>query len=245
MQNGKINGKGGLAAKTVRDIMTIYQSIETCAAKEYGIRETHFTMPKFEKKQLDVLDYAERKSLERHPMNNPTKYNLAILLGLFTGLRIGELCGLKWGDIDFENDTAFIRRTVQRINKHGSSEVIIGPPKSKTSIRIIPIPSFLIDILKINHKPAEIFIITGTLKPTEPRTMQNHFKSVLKNCGIRNVNFHLMRHIDATVCVECGFDPKTLRELLGHADASITLNRYVHSSIQLKKKYVKRLQLTR
>ena len=87
-------------------------------------------------------------------------------------------------------------------------------------------------------------MITGTEKPTEPRTMQNRFKSVLKDSHVRQVNFHMLRHTYATVCVEHGFDAKTLSELLGHADASIALNRYVHSSMQLKQDYVSRLQLT-
>ena len=87
------------------------------------------------------------------------------------------------------------------------------------------------------------YIITNTMNPTEPRTMQNRFK-ILKACGIRNVNFHLLRHTYATVCIEKGFDPKTLSELLGHADAAITLNRYVHSSMDIKKEYVSRLCLS-
>ena len=102
----------------------------------------------------------------------------------------------------------------------------------------------VIEFLKKKRKNDDFYIITGTCKPTEPRTMQNRFKSVLKLCGIRDVNFHLLRHTYATVCIENGFDPKTLSELLGHADASITLNRYVHSSVQMKKKYVSRLRLT-
>ena len=102
----------------------------------------------------------------------------------------------------------------------------------------------VIEFLKKKRKNDDFYIITGTCKPTEPRTMQNRFKSVLKLCGIRDVNFHLLRHTYATVCIENGFDPKTLSELLGHADASITLNRYVHSSMQMKKKYVSRLRLT-
>lgn len=244
LNNGQLNGKGGLSAKTVRDIMTVYRSIEKYATREYEIKETHFTMPKSEKRNLDILNNAERKRLEQYLMYNITESNLAILLCLFTGLRIGELCGLKWSDIDFDNAIVSVRRTVQRINNCGSSEVIISSPKSKTSVRDVPIPEFLIDVLKMNKKASELFIITGTPKPTEPRTMQNRFKSILKVCGIRNVNFHLLRHTYATVCIEHGFDPKTLSEILGHADASITLNRYVHSSMQLKKNYVSRLQLT-
>lgn len=244
LNNGKLNSKGGLSAKSVRDIMTVYRSIETFAAREYGIRETHFTMPKIEKKQTDVLNAFERKRLENYLLHNQNNTNISVLLCLFTGLRVGELCGLRWGDIDFENGILSVSRTVQRINKHGKSEVVIGSPKSKSSVRIVPVPDFLLAILKAKRKGDNFYIITGTCKPTEPRTMQNRFKSILKICGIRNVNFHLLRHTYATVCIENGFDPKTLSELLGHADASITLNRYVHSSMQMKKKYVSRLQLT-
>lgn len=244
LNHGRLNGKGGLSAKSVRDIMTVYRGIESFAAREYDIREAHFTMPKIEKKQTDVLNAFERKKLESYLLHNQNNTNISVLLCLFTGLRVGELCGLKWGDIDFENGTLSISRTVQRINKHGKSEVVIGLPKSKTSVRTVPIPDFVIAILKKRKKDNDIFIITGNCKPTEPRTMQNRFKSILKVCGIRNVNFHLLRHTYATVCIENGFDPKTLSELLGHADASITLNRYVHSSMQMKKNYVSRLKLT-
>ena len=236
--------KGGLSAKAVRDIMTVYRSIEAYAVREYGIKQTSFAMPKAEKKQINVLNDIERKRLENYLIHNQNSTNISVLLCLFTGLRIGELCGLKWGDIDFQNGTVSVLRTVQRINKHGKSEVVIGSPKSKSSIRIVPIPEFLLAILKKKRKNDDFYIITGTCKPTEPRTMQNRFKSVLKLCGIRDVNFHLLRHTYATVCIENGFDPKTLSELLGHADASITLNRYVHSSMQMKKKYVSRLRLT-
>lgn len=244
LNHGRLNGKGGLSAKSVRDIMTVYRSIEVYAVREYGIRETHFTMPKTEKKQTDVLNASERKRLESYLMHNKNNTNISVLLCLFTGLRVGELCGLKWGDIDFENGTISVQRTVQRVNKHGKSEVVIGTPKSKSSVRIVPVPNFVLTILKAQQKSDDLYIITGTCKPTEPRTMQNRFKSILKICGIRNVNFHLLRHTYATVCIENGFDPKTLSELLGHANASITLNRYVHSSMQMKKKYVSRLRLT-
>ncbi len=244
LNNGRLNGNGGLSAKSVRDIMTVYRSIEAYAAREYGIRETHFTMPKTEKKQIDVLNAFERKRLENYLICNQNNTNISVLLCLFTGLRVGELCGLRWGDIDFENETVSVRRTVQRINKHGSSEVVIGSPKSKSSVRIVPVPNFILNILKQKKKGNDFYIITGTCKPAEPRTMQNRFKAILKVCGIRSVNFHLLRHTYATVCIETGFDPKTLSELLGHADASITLNRYVHSSMQMKKNYVSRLKLT-
>ena len=244
LTSGRLNGKGGLSAKSVRDIMTIYRSIENYAAREFGIKETHFTMPKTEKKQTDILTSAERKRLENYLIHNQNKTNIAILLCLFTGLRVSELCGLKWEDIDLDNAVLSVKRTVQRVSKNGKSQVIIGTPKSKTSIRTVPIPAFVLDILRNYRNCNDFYIITGKSKPTEPRTMQNRFKSMLKLCGIRNVNFHLLRHTYATVCIEKGFDPKTLSELLGHADAAITLNRYCHPSIQIKKDYVSRLSLT-
>ena len=244
LTSGRLNGKGGLSAKSVRDIMTIYRSIESYAAREFGIKETHFTMPKIEKKQTDILTSDERKRLENYLINNSNKTNTAVLLCLFTGLRIGELCGLKWEDIDFDNAVLYVKRTVQRISKNGKSQVIIGTPKSKTSVRTVPIPAFVLNILRNYRNCGEFYIITGKGKPTEPRTMQNRFKAILKLCSIRNVNFHLLRHTYATVCIEKGFDPKTLSELLGHADAAITLNRYCHPSMQIKKDYVSRLSLT-
>lgn len=244
LTNGKLTGKGGLSAKSVRDILTVYRSIERYAYREYGIRESNFTMPKTEQHFIDVLAPIERKRLETYLINNMCLTNLAILLCLFTGLRIGELCGLKWEDIDFSTCTLSVKRTVQRITKNGRSQVIIGSPKSRTSVRVIPIPSFLMTLLNEYKSFGGFYIITNAAKPTEPRNMQNRFKSVLKACDIRNVNFHILRHTYATVCIEKGFDPKALSELLGHADAAITLNRYVHSSMEIKKKYVSRLCLS-
>ena len=236
MQFGRLNGQGGLSAKTVRDMMRVYRSIEQYAVQEYNVKSTNFTMPKAEKKQLDVLNAAERRQLEQYLLHNLTRTNLGILLCLFTGLRVGELCGLTWGDIDFENGTLSVKRTVQRINKRGSSEVIIGSPKSITSIRTVPIPAFLLDLLSQQKKDRN----AGCSKlRTTDRTAWNW------SCGqLRNVPFHLLRHTYATVCIANGFDPKTLSELLGHADASITLNRYVHSSMQMKRSYVSRLCLS-
>jgi len=159
-------------------------------------------------------------------------------------LRVGELCGLTWGDIDFQSGTLSVNRTVQRINRHGNSEVIIGSPKSKTSIRVVPIPEFLLELLRERKGDDTRYLISGKTKPVEPRVMQYRFQRILKTCRIRKVPFHLLRHTYATDCIAHGFDAKTLSELLGHADASITLNRYVHSSMQMKQEYVKRLMLS-
>ena len=154
LQSGRLCGTGGLSVRFVQDIMRVYHSIEQYAVQEYHIQGTHFTMPKAEKKQLDVLSSEERKKLEQYLLQtgsarsliNTAGFHLAILLCLFTGLRVGELCGLQWNDIDFENGTLSVKRTVQRVYRNGSSEVLIGSPKSRTSVRIIPVPSFLLAI---------------------------------------------------------------------------------------------------
>lgn len=110
-------------------------------------------------------------------------------------------------------------------------------------MRDIPVPAFVLDLLKQNRSLDGSYILSGTTKPVEPRTMQNRFKAVLKECGIRSANFHLLRHTYATVCIENGFDAKTVSELLGHSSVNITLNRYVHSSMEMKKKCVDKLDL--
>lgn len=246
LKNGKSNGKGGLSVKTVHDIIAAMRSVAKYAEREYDLRNPmhNLSMPKIEKKNIPVFNENERKILQNYLMINLNNTNIGILLTMYSGMRIGEIGALKWGDIDLKSGIIHISRTIQRIkDKSGNSKtkLVIGTPKSKTSERDIPIPDFLVDILISRNCNENSFILSGTYNPTEPRTIQNRFKSVLKKCGIRKVNFHLLRHTYATVCIENGFDAKTVSELLGHASVNITLNRYVHSSLDMKKKYVAKL----
>ncbi len=164
---------------------------------------------------------------------------------MYTGMRIGELCALTAKDIDITGGVIHVSKTIQRISddsSDGKTKVIVGSTKSRSSELDIPLPSLLIDIIKANPC-RKGYLLSGTSKPIEPRTMQNRLKVVLKECGIREVNFHLLRHTYATVCIENGVDAKTVSELLGHSSVQITLNRYMHSNMEMKRRCVANLNL--
>lgn len=248
LKYGRSNGFGGLSAKSVHDILVVMRSVAKYAEREYGYRNPmrNISMPKSESKETEIFSKDERGRLQSYLQNNPTDSNIGIFLTMYSGMRIGELCALTWSDIDFENGTISVSKALQRVSKktgNKKTSVVITSPKSKTSVREIPIPAFVMDILKRNRRSNSSYILSGTNKPVEPRTMQNRFKAVLKECGIRSANFHLIRHTYATACIESGFDAKTVSELLGHSNVNITLNRYVHSSMEAKKKCVDRLNL--
>lgn len=168
--------------------------------------------------------------------------NVCILLSLYTGLRVGEICGLQWKDINFKQCSLNVTKTVERISLgNGKTKVVITPPKTKASLRTVYMPTFIIDILKNYQSSPNLYILSGKPNPKEPRALQYCFKTVIKKLNINDLSFHSLRHTYASMCIEKGFDPKTLSEFLGHSDVKITLNTYVHSSDKLKRKYVKRL----
>ena len=171
---------------------------------------------------------------------------MGILICLNTGLRIGEVCALRWENIDFESKKIHIEKTIERIysKEENKTIVIIDTPKSITSVRTIPINSKLYNILKqIRGKSKKTdFVLTGSSEHyVEPRNYQYHFKEILKRNKVKKYKFHTLRHTFATNCIEAGMDIKSLSEILGHADVSITLNIYVHSSDKIKRKYLEKI----
>lgn len=164
------------------------------------------------------------------------KCKTAILLCLHTGLRLGELCALKWGDIDYNNRTLTVNRTVQRVAVEGHITKTIlmeADPKSKSSRRIVPLTAAVLNRLwELKGDRPYVF---GEEKPLDPRTMQYRFKRLLKEAGVGDRNFHILRHVFATNCIGNGMDVKALSEILGHADVKITLNRYVHPTMDTKR----------
>lgn len=197
-------------------------------------------------KQMRILSSAEQDILTKHLIAHLDFTNLGILISLYTGIRIGELCALKWEDISFEDKCVHIHNTMQRLQTKNISnkktEIVISSPKSISSIRSVPIPEELFRLMLEQKGISHSFILTGNAnRYVEPRTMQNRFKAILKKCNIANANFHSLRHTFATRCIELGFDLKSLSEILGHASVNITLNRYVHPSMELKTKHMNML----
>lgn len=238
-------GKGGagLSPKTVTDILSVLKNIFVYASEEKACPVTDISriFVKQSQKPMRILSRTEQQSLSRHLCDDLTPCNLGILVCLYTGLRIGEICALRWDDILFNEHCLYVHQTMRRIQKLGNEEcktlVQISSPKSDSSVRRIPIPDEIFRLIAKAKMPADTYFLTGLQnRYIEPRTMQNRFKAVIKKCNIRNANFHALRHTFATRCVELGFDIKSLSEILGHASVNITLNRYVHPSMELKQK---------
>lgn len=249
--NGKLNGNGGLSAKTVSDILTIIKESFQYARSHGVVIMCNFDNITLKKPvhEMRVLDCAEMQILIGALLQDTDLYKLGVFLCLFTGIRIGELCALQWKNISIENKTIKIEQTMQRLQSNDSNDiqktrVIITEPKSFASVRVIPIPDFVVDAIKPYQRKQNAYLLSGESKYyIEPRTMQNRFKRYLRDCGIEDANFHSLRHTFATRCVEAGFDVKTLSEILGHSSVKITLDKYVHSSMDLKRINMEKLQL--
>lgn len=236
------------APKTIRDILNVLKAILKYAGEEYSyqINYEKIKLPKLEVKKLKVLSDKEKNKLEKYCNKENSLKSIGILICLNTGLRIGEICALKWENIDFDERNIYVKKTLQRVysRKNNKTKVIIDKPKTACSIRSIPISNKLYNILQPLKKKykEDAFLLTGSNeKHIEPRNYQNIFKEILKRSKVKPYKFHILRHTFATDCVEVGMDIKSLSEILGHADVNITLNRYVHSSYKMKKKYLEKL----
>ena len=233
--NAFINKKlaDGLSASYVRDIFTVFKTMLKYAQEEYGFRLSlkNVVLPKAERKQVEKISDTEQKKLVSYLKANMSLTAFGILLSLFMGLRIGELCGLKWEDVDFQHKVLRIRRTVQRItsaNGNRKTKIVISAPKSATSFREIAIPDMLMKYFEMFRDKADYFILSGADKPVEPRTMQYRYKKILQSAEVENHNYHKLRHTFATNSAENGFNVKALSAVLGHSSVTLTLNRYIH-----------------
>ena len=203
---------------------------------------------KQDKNQIEILSHSEQDVLKEYLMDNLNLSNLGILSTLYTGVRLGEICALRWGSINANDELLDVHATMSRISTDDPlrrTRIVITPPKSACSTCMIPIPADLLRLMQSMRRMDDSFFLTGdVVEYMDPRTMENRFKAALSACGIREVKFHALRHTFATNCVELGFDVKSLSEILGHANITVTMNRYVHPTILMKKDYMDRLSLT-
>ena len=239
----------GLSDRYISDIISLMRSVCKYASHKYQLINPLSDIRFFKRKQtaIRMLDKNEHQKLADYVMNDHNRTNLGIAIAMAAGPRIGEICALRGKDIDLKKRIMTVNFTIQRIQiKNGQSKtkLVISEPKSDSSRRAIPIPKELIPYLEEFKVNDDEFILSGTDKPIEPRTMQNRFARILNNVNLPSVHFHSLRHYFASDCVRLGFDIKSLSELLGHSSVEITLNKYVHSSFDQKREYMNRIKFS-
>ena len=227
--------------KTRKSIYRVLNQILKFVSEKYSLGTTEIKCPVTNphNKPIKTLTQNEQKRLISVLYKDMDIFKAAILLCLFTGIRLGELCALKWEDIDFENKILLVSRTVQRLyaEGYGTKTILMETaPKSEYSRREIPLTAVMIESL-MRFRSSKEYIFGGN-RPMEPRTVQYRFKNILKEAKLPDVNFHILRHTFSTNCIEGGTDVKSLSEMLGHSDVQITLNRYVHPSMDTKRQYI-------
>jgi len=236
-----------LSKKTVFDILVILKSIINYTSRLFPVLNTvDVVFPKIDKKEPLVLSRKEQEIFIEYLTQDMDLKKFGTLLSLMTGIRIGELCALQTKDFSFSEKTLQISKTMQRVkNKDGDSKtkIIVTSPKSDSSARKIPLSDYLISMCKkMLSSDNDAYLLTAYADSfVEPRIMQSTIKKYGKDCGIENLHFHTMRHTFATRCVEENFDIKALSEILGHQSVQITLERYVHSSMEFKRSNMEKM----
>ncbi|SBV91382.1 site-specific integrase [uncultured Dysgonomonas sp.] len=240
----------GLSQKSIKDILIVLKMVLKFGAKgdlfDYNPFDIKFPTQR-EKQNIEVLSRSDQKKIMNYVQTHFTFRNLGIYVCLAAGMRIGEVCALTWDDINTDTGIISIRRTIQRVyvveagNRH--TEVILDTPKTRNSIRDIPMTRELSRILKPIKKVVnkDFFVLTNEAKPTEPRTYRSYFKQFIKALGIPELKFHGLRHSFATRCIESECDYKTVSVLLGHSNITTTLNLYVHPNLEQKKKCIDKM----
>ncbi len=251
-QGGRIQETQPLSANSMRLIYFILKSSVRYGFSIGAIELFPFPTLKTSQKSEQRLVFFHKKEqerLEEYILGHFSSMSVGILISLYTGLRIGELCALTWDQINLEEGFLSVNKTIQRIYLQDEGEthatkVIISEPKTRNAQRDIPLSNQLIQILNrlVPHQKDGVNFLTHEKeKYCEPRTYRNFFKRVLEQCGLPQISFHACRHTFASRCVEIGIDVKTISKLLGHSNVNLTLNRYVHSNLELQRKEMERL----
>lgn len=238
----------GLSQKSIKDIQIVLKMILKDMIKDDLVSSDLIEAIKTKKdshSKIDVLSKKEYKTLFDYLTSNFSFRNLGVLIAMCTGMRIGEICALKWKDINLEENDIHVHSTLQRVyDAEGKkTEIIIDSPKTENSDRFIPLSTKLRQIIKPLCKiiNKEYYVISNDTNPLEPRTFRNYFNNLLDKIGLRRVKFHILRHSFATRCVEASSDYKSLSSILGHSNIGITLNLYVHPNNDQKKKCIDKM----
>lgn len=251
LSHGYLNEDKGLSSKSIRDICMIIKSCLKYASVVHSIntKQLELYIPSSPQKEIQTLTRNEQRTLEQYLRTDTDLRKIGVLICLYTGLRIGEICALRWKNISFSDGLIYVESTLQRVqnfeNNLSKTSVVESAPKSQCSIRTIPIPDSIIPILEpFRTTNQSAYLLTGTdERYIEPRMYEYIFQKYVSTTGISSVNFHALRHTFATRCIELDFDIKSLSEILGHSNTKITLDRYVHPSIELKRSHMNRLAL--
>lgn len=242
-RNGNLRTGGALSEKSVRDLAVLIKSALRFAQRELHVYADAINMPlpPYKQKRVRTFSEPEIQRMEAEMQNTPDRKNLAIVLALCAGMRIGEICALRVSDIDFLASTIEIRQSAQRIQTGQGTKLLVQSPKSDASKRTIPLTVSLLRWLKdaVRGLSGNAYVLTGRVdKPMEPRTLRYFFDRFQERCGIQRRNFHVLRHTFATRCIETGADGKSVSEILGHANVQTTLKLYVHPSIEAKRRVI-------
>lgn len=251
LANGRLHGDGGLSPKTVNSLLSIIKlAMKFGADHGYeGMEKFPIRYPRQHVPQVHILSTYEQKVLENCALKMEEPFITGIFLSLYAGLRIGEVCALRWEDISLASGVIHVKRTISRIQNTDpdadkKTRVVITEPKTDCSKRRIPVPDFLLEWLKRYEAQAECYVLTGSRDYMEPRLLYTKYKGVLSACNLPGYTYHALRHTFATRCVENGFDMKSLSEILGHSDVSVTLRRYVHPTMDMKRSQMNLLVCT-
>ena len=238
-----------LSTKTVKDLTVLLKSILKYVASSRKIDLIEIATPKYTAKQIRVLSKEEQQRFIGYLSADLDSPKFGVLFALMTGLRLGEVCALRVKDISLKEKTVTVRETMQRIknldNDGRKTKIVFTKPKSSTSARVVPLTNMAYELCKerLRKYAMNAFLLTGSeTKTIEPRVMQYHIKKYSAACGIEDMHFHVLRHTFATRCVEVGFEIKSLSEVLGHSTPRITLERYVHSSLEFKRQNMTKLE---
>ena len=252
--HGNSKTKQGLSKKTVKEIVGVIHQTLKRYSKKYGLK-----LPSLEDLDIsytqkamiiEILSIAEQETLVRAMFKVQNKITMAVAFGLFTGMRIGEICALKWDSIDSCNMTIHVMNTVQTLylldeeGRNGTIETVEGTPKTEGSERMIPIPSTLSNLLFLFRPSitAGNYVLTGTDRPASPQNIRTGYYRLLNKLGIRKVKFHALRHTFGTRAITCGIDPVCVSMIMGHASPDITMKLYCHPQMDDLRRSMQKLE---